>query len=220
MATTTARLHDLNRWIRLPRMRKAYRCLLPLLLAPAVVASACGGDDTTDGGTDAAADNTLHDASSVDGSDASQDTGATDAGTDSATDASTDSSTDAGTDAADGSINVSCLHPADCFDGGADAADPPDSGEVCCGTLVTTGMLPSCTFVSLTTQCTAPSSCTSNVPLSCTTDTIRGCQHASECIETGYDQCCTFNGGDAGNVQFCAGSIVAEFSLGCLDAGQ
>jgi hypothetical protein len=211
-------------------MSKAYYLLF---LFPAAVVYACGGSDSTgvDGGTDAEADNTVpSDSGSKDTStvDTGADTGGNDATVDTGADTGTDATTnDSGSDTgvadagSDSAINVTCLHPADCIDGGsADAAYSPDSGEVCCGTLVTTGTAPACTAVTLTTQCSAPSSCASNIPFSCGTDTVRGCQHAAECAETNYDQCCTFNGGDAGNVQFCVGSLIAQFAVSCLDAGQ
>jgi hypothetical protein len=201
-----------------------------LLLLPSAMAYACGTSDDTipDGGSpDALPDTTVADASKDTGADspidAPADTTVSDASNDAGADAPIDGPADSGGDAgSDSGINLACLHPADCFDGGAlDAAYPPDAGEVCCGTLVTTGVIPSCSFVSLTTQCVAPSSCGSSISLfSCGTDTVRGCQHASECVETGYDECCTFNGADAGYVSFCVGATVAQFAVSCYDAGQ
>jgi len=185
-------------------MRKAY---FLLLLAPAAIAYACGGGtDTGDGGTDATPDNTTSDSS-------------TDGGKDSGPDAVSDAS-DAAVDVV---ISVTCLHPADCIDGAVlDAAYPPSSGEVCCGTLVTTGTLPNCTFDSVVTQCEAPGSCASNIPLqlTCGTDTVRGCQHASECVEANFDSCCRFSQGDAG-IQICFSAQLAGMAgATCLDAGQ
>ncbi len=149
------------------------KLLVLLLLAPSALVYACGGDDSgNDGGTDAQADNTTKDSG---GADTSTDTGPQDSGTD-----VTDSST------SDVTITLQCQRPGDCFDGGQlDAAYPPDSGEVCCATAVTTGTQPNCSLASLTTACKAPGSCASNIPLSlnCGTDTIRGCAHAAECTD-------------------------------------
>src|ERR1700690_3147752 len=113
-------------------MRKAY---FLLLLAPAALVYACGGGDDSDGGTDASNDQTTNGASKPDTS--TNDTGTTEAGKDAAPDVT---------------INITCLRPSNCFDGGAqDAADPPDSGEVCCGTIATSGSFPNCAFGSAST---------------------------------------------------------------------
>jgi len=187
-------------------MRKAY---FLLLLVPPVAIYACGGSaDDTDGGNDAASDNTTN-------KDSSADTGTSDAGSDgNANDVNTQ---DVANDVV---VSITCVYPYQCIDGGVpDAAYPPSSGEVCCGTLVLGGTIPNCTFTSLSTQCSAPGSCASNVALACTTDTIRGCKHAAECTESSYGNCCLFQYGDGG-AQFCVDSTLAAFATSCVDAGQ
>jgi hypothetical protein len=189
-------------------MRKLW---LLLLLAPAAFVYACGGDDTTDGGSDAANDNTTKPDSGGDAAgdsavnDAAKDTGPTDSG------------------GGDVVVSITCQHPSDCFDGGAaDAAYPPDSGEVCCAVAVTTGQVPNCSLSSLTTSCKAPGNCASDIPLSqtCGTDTLRGCAHAAECVEAQYNKCCVFDVGDAA-VQACLNAIAIQVTgAKCLDAGQ
>lgn len=186
-------------------MRKVW---LLLLLAPSAIIYACGGDNSgNDGGTDAANDITVK-----------PDTGGGDAGTDAAKDTGP---TDSG--GGDVVISITCQHPSDCFDGGAlDAAYPPDSGEVCCATAVTTGQVPNCSLQSLTTACKAPGQCASDIPLSqtCGTDTLRGCAHAAECTEQAYNKCCVFDVGDAA-VQACLNNIAIQVTgAKCLDAGQ
>jgi hypothetical protein len=183
-------------------MRKAY---FLLLLVPPVAIYACGGStDESDGGSDAASDNTTNTDSSADAGDAGSDGNANDV-----------NAQDVANDVV---FNITCRYPYECIDGGEpDAAYPPSSGEVCCGTLTLGGMLP-CSLTSLTTQCTAPGSCASDVMLACATDTIRGCKHAAECTEALYGNCCMFQYGDAG-AQFCVGDTIAMFGT-CLDAGQ
>src|SRR5450432_4237177 len=107
-------------------MKKAY---LLLLLAPSALVYACGGDDSTDGGADSGnKDSTTGDAAA--------DTSTADVAADSAKDGGADAPNDV-------SVTITCIHPADCFDGGmADAAYPPDSGEVCCATVNLTGTFP------------------------------------------------------------------------------
>ena len=151
-------------------MRKAW---LLLLLAPSALVFACGGDDSgTDGGSDAANDNTTKPDS---GGDAANDTGTT-----------PERTPDAGDAGNDVSITITCLKPADCIDGGGDAAFPPDSGEVCCGTVQTSGSFPQCSFNSASTACQAPGACPTTVNLqSCGTDQVRLCEADKECTEKG-----------------------------------
>jgi hypothetical protein len=187
-------------------MRKAY---LFLLLAPSALAYACGGDNGTgDGGTDA----TTNDVATQDSP--SNNDGSTDAGMDVSNDAASDAPKET-------SVMITCLHPADCIEGGIpDAAYPPDSGEVCCGALTTSGSFPNCSLDGLSTMCSTASACPTAFVPACSTDTVRGCQHASECTEPGYPLCCLFHAGDAG-AQFCANSEIAGLTgATCLDAGQ
>ena len=189
-------------------MRKAY---FLLLLVPSAVIYACGGStNDIDGGSDAASDNTTNQDAAADtgnGSDTGSDGNTSDGGTKDATQ--------------DVVFNISCLYPYQCIDGGEpDAAYPPTSGEVCCGTLVLTGtMIQNCSLASLTTQCSAPGSCASNVALSCGTDTIRGCEHAAECTETNYPNCCLFDYGDGG-AQFCVSDLFAMGATSCVANGK
>ncbi len=184
-------------------MNRAY--LLPLVLVPSALVYACGGSDNSaiDGGLDATADNTVPGDSAAD---TSQDT-------------SSDATAEGGKDAAvDVVISVACRKPANCFDGGdPDAAYPPDGGEVCCGTIVTTGT-GKCSLVSATTACEAPSSCPTSFVAGCGSDTVRLCSSDPECVETGggfgdYTQCCTLKFGDA-SVHLCANSTIAQIAGG------
>ncbi len=183
-------------------MKKAY---LLLLLAPSALVYACGGDDSTDGGTDSG------NKDSTTGTDAAADTSTTDVAADSAKDSGT-------TDApADVTISITCLEPANCIDGGAlDAAYPPaDSGIVCCGTVVTTGAFPNCALSGASTACMAPSACASNVNTSsCGNDTFRLCEGNSECTETNFNKCCSAKVGDAATVKLCASTTIAALSGG------
>jgi hypothetical protein len=117
---------------------------------------------------------------------------------------------------------LGCTVPADCIDGGVlDAAYPPSSGEVCCGTIETTGVTGHCALVSFTTHCAAPLACASSFPTTaCTSDTVRLCQHASECVEQDLGDCCQFKQ-EAGVVQFCTNLIVAMVgNATCLSADE
>jgi len=166
-------------------MRKAW---LLLLLAPSALVWACGGDDTSDGGTDAQSDNTTKPDTGGDG--------AADAKSDGTS--TLDSSNDVVTNP--DQFSVTCRQPSDCVDGGMpDVAYPPsEAGVVCCGDLVLSGQIPNCNFDSFATKCQAPGSCASNIQLTCGTDIVRGCAHNSECAENGYNKCCTVQGfGDA-----------------------
>jgi hypothetical protein len=189
-------------------MRKAY---FLLLLVPAAVIYACGGtSDNDDGGADATSDTTNNKDSSADG-------GSGDTGSDGNT--NDGGSNDATMDVV---INITCLYPYQCVDGGSpDAAYPPsNSDDVCCGTLGSTGTFPFCSFTSLTTSCAAPGSCASALDESnCGTSTIRGCKHAAECTEVGYTSCCLLVEGDAG-AQFCVPDEAKGFAKYCIDAGQ
>lgn len=191
-------------------MRKTY---LLLLLAPAALVWACGGSDdsvATDGGPDATTD-------AIPG-DSSNDTASGDGN------ANDGKANDGGSDAAqDVSVTLDCFKPADCFDGGnPDAAYPPDSGEVCCGTVSTSGTFPQCSFNSAATACKAPGSCATNISLSsCTTDTVRLCASDTECTEKGnnittYNKCCSTAYQDAGRVHFCANALIANASGGAI----
>ena len=189
-------------------MRKAW---FLLLLAPSALVWACGSDDTNNadsGGNDATTSDVAN----------NKDTGTTDTGTKDTGNGGDTGSQDAGNDVV---VNVTCKHPVDCIDGGqADAAYPPDSGEVCCATVSLTGTFPQCSVQSLTTACTAPGQCASNIPFSCGTDTVRGCSHAAECTEQGYPKCCVLNIGDAA-VQACLSpAVIQGTGAKCLDAGQ
>ncbi len=183
-------------------MRKAW---LLLLLAPSALVYACSGDNNTnDAGTDATTDVATK-------PDAAPDTG-------------TDAAKDSGTDApqTDGSFNITCFKPADCFDGGGDAAFPPDSGEVCCGTVQTSGNFPGCSFDTASTACTAPGTCPTTIGTqSCGTDKVRLCESDTECTEDGgnvlntYNKCCSTAFGDAGaRVHFCGNTTLAGVSGG------
>ncbi len=108
-------------------MRKAY---FLLLLAPTAIVWACGGSDNTtiDGGSDATTDTSTGD-SSPPGDSGTNDANKNDGGP--------------GDASQDLNINITCQKPANCFDGGdPDAAYPPDSGEVCCGTRPDLGNFP------------------------------------------------------------------------------
>jgi hypothetical protein len=178
-------------------MRKAW---LLLLLAPSALVYACSGDNNTnDAGTDATTDVATK-------PDAAPDTG-------------TDAAKDSGTDApqqSDASFTLTCFKPADCFDGGGDAAFPPDAGEVCCGTVQTSGTFPSCSFDQAGTACQAPSACATTIGLqSCGTDQVRLCESNTECAEPGYDLCCSTAFGDAGaRVHFCGNNTLKIASQG------
>jgi hypothetical protein len=186
-------------------MRKTW---LLLLLAPSALIYACGGDSSTnDGGTDATSD-VANDTSKPDTG--TNDTGTNDTGVQ-----------DSGL--GDVSITLDCLKPADCFDGGGDAAFPPDSGEVCCGTVQTSGTFPQCSFGAASTKCSAPSACATTISLqSCSTDTVRLCESDTECTEQGtnnfnkYTKCCSTSLGDAGRVHFCANTTIATASQGAI----
>lgn len=171
-------------------MRKVW---LLLLLAPSALVYACGGDDSkSDGGSDAANDNTTN--PDTGGGDAAKDTSTNDTGTDTGPG-------DAGNDV---SFTVTCLKPADCIDGGnPDAAYPPDSGEVCCATVQTSGTFPNCSLNAASTKCSAPSACASQFALSCGTDTARLCTNTTECTEGTYNDCCSADLGDAGTIHLC-----------------
>jgi hypothetical protein len=179
------------------------RAYLLFLFAPsALLAYACGGDSgQNDGGTDATTDQANGDATQPDSS-----------GMDGASDSSNNDS--GGNDAGMGmdvQISITCAFPAECVDGGDwDAAYPPaDAGEVCCGTLTTSGTFPGCSLSSITTSCAAPGSCPTTIDTSsCGTDTVRGCKHKGECTESGYNQCCTVKQGDAG-ITFCMSTGLA-----------
>lgn len=188
-------------------MRKAY---LLLVLAPAALVWACGGSDDSisgdGGGNDATTDGNPQ-----------NDTGTTDGSSDAA---KTDGATDAGQDV---SITITCIKPADCIDGGnLDAAYPPDSGEVCCGTVQTAGTFPNCAFNAASTTCAAPSACATSIGLqSCGTDTVRLCSADSECTEMGtsfttYNKCCSATYQDAGRVHFCSNTTIANLSQGSI----
>lgn len=189
-------------------MRKAY---FLLLLAPTAIIWACGGTDSTiDGGNpDATTDSTTGD-SSPPGDSSTNDANKNDGGP---SDASQDLN-----------IKITCQKPADCFDGGnPDAAYPPDSGEVCCGTVQTAGQFPNCSFNSASTTCDAPSACATKIGLqSCGTDTVRLCSADSECTEQGgqsfttYTKCCSTQYQDAGRVHFCANTTIAAASQGAI----
>jgi hypothetical protein len=187
-------------------MRKPW---LLLLLVPSALVYACGGDSSpSDGGTDAVADNTVKDS----GGDTATDTGPGDTGADTGKDAG-----------GDVSVTLTCLKPADCFDGGGDAAFPPDAGEVCCGTVQTSGTFPQCSFNSASTVCQAPGACPTNVNLqSCGTDQVRLCESDTECTENGgnltntYNKCCSTQYQDAGRVHFCASTTIATVSGGAI----
>lgn len=155
-------------------MRKAW---LLLLVAPSVLVWACGGggDDSDAGGNnDAQADNTTK-----------TDSGGIETST------IDSSSTDAGSNP--DVVAVACHFPGDCVNGNeADAAYPPaEAGVVCCGKLVLSGTPPECNFDSFTSKCQAPTACNSDIQLACTTNTVRGCAHTSECVESNYNHCCT-----------------------------
>ena len=182
-------------------MRKAW---LLLLLAPSALVYACGGDDTkTDGGSDAPNDNTVK-----------NDTGGGDAGNDVAQNNDTGTN-DAG---ADVSITIDCLAPSDCVDGGVDGGvyPPADAGVVCCGTITGNGNQQTCSIVSASTKCQAPSSCATNFGglVTCSSATVRLCKTAAECTEQGENLCCVAQAGDAGSVQICASKGVANLSGG------
>lgn len=188
-------------------MRKVW---LLLLLAPSALVYACSGDsNTNDGGTDATANDAAPDV-------AKQDTGTNDTGTQ-------DTGTkDSG--GGDASITITCLRPSNCIDGGdQDAAYPPDSGEVCCATVQTSGSIPSCSFDQASTACTAPGTCPTTISTSsCGTDKVRLCAADTECTEKGssilntYDKCCSTAYGDAGRVHFCANTTIASVSNGAI----
>jgi hypothetical protein len=180
-------------------MRKAW---LLLLLAPSALVWACGGGDNVDldGGSDAQGDNTTKNDSGGDGG--SKDGVASDTSTDT-------SSNDV---ANEGGFNIACRAPSDCIEGGIpDGSYPPaEAGVVCCGTLVLSGQPPNCNFDSLTTVCQTPGTCASNIALQCTTDTIRGCEHTSECTETNYNHCCHTNGFGDGGASVCMSTQIAQ----------
>jgi hypothetical protein len=177
-------------------MRKPY---LLLLLVPVAVVWACGGDDSSngDGGPDAVADTT------------------TDAPSDSSNDAPPDAGDSGAEDATpDITLSITCLRPANCIDGGdQDAAYPPSSGEVCCGTIVTNGDPQNCNFTGVSTACSAPSGCATSVSFSCGTDTVRLCTSNTECTEQTYNKCCSVAQGDA-SIHFCANTIIANAAGG------
>jgi len=193
-------------------MRKTY--LLPLLFVPSALIWACGGGDNVDidGGLDATPDTTQSDGpSNNDGST-----------NDVANDTSTSDASDAGQDV---TITLDCFKPADCIDGGdPDAAYPPDSGVVCCGTVATNGQQQSCKLTAVSTTCKAPGSCGTDFLgfLSCTDLTVRLCESDNECTENGnnqlttYNQCCTGSYGDA-SAHFCANSTIASQSQGRIN---
>jgi hypothetical protein len=115
------------------------------------------------------------------------------------------------------------LKPADCFDGGGDAAFPPDAGEVCCGTIQTAGTFPQCSFNAASTVCQTPGACPTNVSLqSCGTDQVRLCESDKECTENGgnltntFDKCCSTQYQDAGRVHFCGSTTIATVSNGAI----
>jgi hypothetical protein len=186
-------------------MRKAW---LLLLLAPSALVYACSGDSsTTDGGTDATANDAAPDVAKDTGT---QDTGTQDTGVQ-----------DSG--GGDVSFNITCLKPANCIDGGdQDAAYPPDSGEVCCGTVQTSGTFPSCSFDQASTACAGPSTCPTTIGTSsCGTDKVRLCESDTECTEntgnplSSYTKCCSTAFGDAGmRVHFCGNTTIASISGG------
>jgi hypothetical protein len=106
-----------------------------------------------------------------------------------------------------------CVAPADCFAGSADTAYPPDSGQVCCGTFVMTGSAPKCTLLSQSSECTTPAKCPTSAVLACSTEVLRRCAFPQECVEQGYDKCCTIKLGDA-SVQACANLTIAQATGG------
>ena len=127
-----------------------------------------------------------------------------------------DEAADASEDSTPESSSLACTAPADCIDGGIlDAAYPPSSGEVCCAMLDTTGIPGHCAVQTYASHCSAPSACPSNIPLGCGADTVRLCQHASECTEVEYTACCVFR--DAG--MFCANPVQVGAGQ-CLSADE
>ncbi|HEY1957661.1 MAG TPA: hypothetical protein VGH28_18705 [Polyangiaceae bacterium] len=182
-------------------MRKPY---LLLAFVPAAIVWACGGGDDNlnlDGGPDATSDSAPKtDASSNDSAtnDSSTNDGAADA-------------------AADVTLTLDCFKPADCVDGGdPDAAYPPDSGVVCCGTVTGNGNANACQIEGATTLCKDPASCKTSFTglVTCSSATVRFCTTDSECTEGSASQCCTANGGDAGKFHVCASTAIANFSGG------
>jgi len=179
-------------------MRKLW---LLLLLAPSALIYACGGDDSgTDGGSDAANDNTTK-----------TDSPTTDGSTNDVN--NLDSST---TDASDAAVafDVTCQKPADCTgDAGA---------NVCCADIpVNGGTPPACKIVGISTSCTTGAACPTNITAQSTcngTDQVRACATNADCTEAQYNKCCTFKlGGDAGGdggVSFCLNNQLAQLGGG------
>jgi hypothetical protein len=102
-------------------------------------------------------------------------------------------------------IALTCQSASDCGDGGA---------PICCATLVTgAGSPPNCPIVSLTSSCTT--TCTTSIKLACAhISTVRACAQKSDCTESGYANCCTFDDGNNNTATFCAsdGLVIAAQS--------
>jgi len=186
-------------------MRRTY--LFFLFVPSVLVAYACGGSGSEiDGGSDATTSD------GPNGNDSStNDTGSQDATNDVV------NNMDSGSDVV--TVNITCTRPAQCIDGGVlDAAYPPDSGEVCCGTLVTVMNGQTCAISSVTTACDTPTACpTSFDMMGCGSDTVRLCSDNKECVEDSgvgpLNKCCLF-GNDAGHIRFCANDTIAALGGG------
>ena len=160
--------------------------------------AACSSNAVVTPDTDAAAD------VGAPNKDAGKDATGTDAAAPDAT-APTDSSVVDVVIPAD-AISLTCQSPSDCGDGGA---------PLCCATLVTgPGSPPNCPILSLTSSCTT--TCVTSIKLACAhVSTVRACTQASDCTESGYTNCCTFNDGNNNTATFCASDGLATAAQSC-----
>lgn len=110
---------------------------------------------------------------------------------------------DAGSDVV---VAASCTMPSEC-----------PTGDVCCGTLATTGNFPQCQITNETASCKTSASCPTSITQNCSTkDVVRLCTVAQDCTESFYNKCCKFPYADA-SVEFCSNSLIADAAGGsCL----
>jgi hypothetical protein len=162
--------------------------LLPVVL-PLVAFAACSS--SSDGSTSSSTADGGKTAPATDGG------GGTDPGTDAGV---SNNGSDAGT-----LSGGPCTLPVDC-----------SGTDVCCGTIpITGGTIPNCTTGAVSTVCTAPGSCKTNLGSTCSgTQTVRICTKPADCKESGANQCCKFSDSDGGSLTFCANGLVSALGGG------
>lgn len=105
----------------------------------------------------------------------------------------------------DATDDIACTKPSDCVLTSGEAGT-----KVCCATINTFGVFPSCTYINEVAKCATTDVCPTSFPTNaCGSETLRRCSSFADCTEALYPKCCVLPAPPDGGGHYCANLAIA-----------